>query len=123
MALGASVIISTAVPAEATVRVVDRARARGDFAVAVASGSVDNPRRLWVKVKAQSNQGVYVAWTVVCSRGSGAGSRDGDFNATTPLRRRLRTPYRQPDSCSFSASAQLDESGRLTVILLARVPG
>ena len=110
-------------PALAATHVVDRARAHGDFAVATASGSVDEPRRLWVKVYARPNQGVHVAWNVVCSRGSGAGSRDGAFNATTPVKRPVRMNYRRPDSCTFSAAAQLDDSGSITVILLARVPG
>lgn len=121
--LALAVTLATATPAQAAIRVVDRQRARGDFAVTTASGSVDEPRRLWVKVNARPNQGVSVSWVVTCTRGFGAGSRDGDFDATTPVRRAVRMNYRMPDSCTFAASAQLDDSGRLTVTLLARVPG
>ena len=115
--------VGTASPAVAAIRVVDRARARGNFAIATASGSVDEPRRLWVKVNARPNERVVVTWSVVCSRGSGAGSRDGDFNAMTPVKRPVRMNYRRPDSCTFAATAFLGGDGRLTVTLLARVPG
>jgi hypothetical protein len=120
-ALIVSFTIAIAVPAQGTIRVVDRSRARGDFAVTSASGSVDEPRRLWVKVRARPNQGVHVTWIVTCSRAGDSGSRDGDFNATTPVRRLVKMPYRRPDSCTFAGSARLDDSGRLTLILQARV--
>jgi hypothetical protein len=111
-------------PAIADIVVVDRATARGDYAVATASGTVDNPRRLWVKVKARPNQRVDVYWLTVCSKGYGAGSKDGDFSGLTPLRKRIGMPYRRPDSCTVSASAQLSGRGRkIIVIILARVPG
>jgi hypothetical protein len=116
-------ILTIATPAEARVVVVDRASARGDFAIAVASGNVDSPNALFVKVKSRpTGQRVDVFWNVVCSRGSGAGSRDGDFSGQTSIRRQVRMPYANPDSCTFAASAQLsDGSGRIVVILQARV--
>ncbi len=108
--------------ARADVRVIDKATARGDYAVATASGNVDRPARLWVKVKARPSQSVDVYWLVVCSKGLGAGSRDGDFTAVTPVKRVMRMPYRHPDSCTVSASAQLSGPGtRIVVVLLARV--
>jgi hypothetical protein len=111
-------------PALADVIVVDRAVGRGDYAVAVASGNVDRPRRLWVEVRARPNQRVDVDWVTVCSRGSGAGSRDGSFSGITPIRRRIRMSYRRPDGCTVSASAQLSGPGRrIVVVILARVPG
>lgn len=114
--------VGTASPAVAAIQVVDRARARGGYATATATGSVDEPRRLWVKVNARPNQRVVVIWSVECSRGGSVGSRDGDFIATTPVKRLVRMNYRRPDSCTFAATVVLNDSGRLTVTLLARVP-
>jgi hypothetical protein len=117
-------LLALAEPAWARIVRVDRAVARGDYAIAVAGGDVDRPRRIWVRVKADPNQRVDVSWTVVCSRGYGAGSRDGDFSAVTPFTRRLAMPYRRPDGCTVSAAASLSGRGnRIVVIILARVPG
>jgi hypothetical protein len=74
-------------------------------------------------VKARPSQRVRVDWKVTCLRGSGTGSREGRFNARTPVRRRVQMPFRRPDSCSFVATAKLRDSGRLILILLAGVPG
>jgi hypothetical protein len=119
VALG--LVAGTAAPANATTKVIDRQTARGDYAVVVASGSVDNPNALFVKVKARPNQHVSVSWNDVCSKGYGAGSKDGSFSGVTPIKRRIKMPYTDPDSCSFAASGQLDNSGKIIVILLARV--
>jgi hypothetical protein len=118
-----AIALVTAAPAQAEIRVLDRARERGDAAQASAAGEVAEPNRLWVKVKARPSQRVHVDWMVTCSRGSGTGSRDGRFNARTPVRHLVGMPYRNPDSCTFVATAQLNVSGRLILILLARVPG
>jgi hypothetical protein len=118
-----AIALGTAAPTQAAIRVLDRARDRGGAAMASAAGEVAQPNRLWVKVKARPSQRVHVDWTVMCSRGSGTGSRDGRFNARTPVRRLVRMPYQSPDSCTFAATAQLDDSGRLILILLAGVPG
>jgi hypothetical protein len=79
VALGLAFVSATAAPAEADIRVVGSSAGTGDFAVASSHGSVDEPWRLWVKVKARPKQSVYVAWTVVCSQESGAQSTDGDL--------------------------------------------
>jgi hypothetical protein len=120
LALAASLVLAVDSPASARVIVIDKARARGDFATAVASGNVRKPKRLWVKVKSRPHQRATGSYSVVCTKGSGAGSRSGNFSGRTPFRRRLRKPYRRPDSCTVAASAQLKRGGRLTVILLAR---
>ena len=90
-------------------------RARGDFAICVAGGNVNRPLALYVYVSATPGQHVSGAWTVVCSKGLGAGSKSGSFSGRTTLRRYIRMPYRRPDSCTVSADAQLSHSGRLHV--------
>lgn len=116
-----TLLAATAATARADTVVIDRARARGDYAVAQASGSINHPKRIWVKVKSRPRQRTDGAWSMTCTKNSGAGSRSGRHSGTTPYRQRLRMTYPQPDSCSVAANAQLSGSGRIIVILLARV--
>jgi hypothetical protein len=100
-------------------RQIGRETSAGDYATAVASGNATSPKRMWVRVEASPEQGVDVFWSMVCSRGFGAGSKDGEFSGQTPLQRAVGFPMQDPDDCTLSASAQLSGSGRLEVILLA----
>jgi len=118
-----AIALATAAPTQAAIRVIDRAVDRGDVPVVSAAGEAAQPNRLWVKVKAHRNKGVHVDWTVTCKSGTDQGSKDGKFNATAPVRRRVSVPLRQPDSCTLVATAKLLGSGKLVLILLARVPG
>lgn len=114
-------IFAVGAEASASVRLLRRKTARGDYAVATVAANVSDPSALFVKVTARPNQAVDANWVVVCSKGSGAGSRDGQFSGVTPINRRVRMPYRNPDDCTFSAGAQLSGKGnRITVALLAR---
>jgi hypothetical protein len=103
---------------EAALRKIASKAASGDYAVALASGTARRPRRLYVRVSAEPSQEVDGAWSMVCSRGFGAGSKSGSFSARTPVRRTLRKPMNRPDDCTVSASAQLSRSGRVRVTLL-----
>jgi hypothetical protein len=91
--------------------------ASGDFAIALAGGTVKHPGRITVKVTASPRQRVSVTWNMVCGKGTSAGSKSGDFKARAPVIRALRQPMRNPDNCTVSASAQLDKGGRVTVAL------
>jgi hypothetical protein len=93
--------------------------ANGDYAVAAAAGNVDRPKAIYLRVKSRPHQKVTGSWLVICSRGYGAGSKDGDFQGQTPLVRRLKMPYKRPSSCTVSASAQLSDGGFLKVQLYA----
>lgn len=108
-----------ATPAVADARIIGSATARGDYAIALASGSANDPASIYVRVKSRPRQRVSVFWNMICSRGFGAGSKDGDFKARTTVKRKLRMPMRNPDDCTVSASGQLDGSGRIKVQLLA----
>ena len=92
-------------------------KANGDFAVAVASGNVRHPHKIFAKVTSHPARGVDGAWTVVCSRGFGAGSRSGNLGGHTPLIKRLSQPYANPDTCTASADAQLRDTGSVRVSL------
>lgn len=114
-----ALLVATGVPAVASARTIGRASASGDYAIALASGHVNHPRRMYVKVTSSPHQSVSVSWTMVCSRGFGAGSKSGQFTRRTTVRRKLKMPYRRPDDCTVSASAQLDNGGHVKVILQA----
>lgn len=118
-------MLLNATPASARTIEVDRARARssGGFASASATGTVDDPKALIVKVTSRpTNQPVRVIWNVFCGRGSVSGSRSGDFTVRTRIRKELKMPYADPDYCTFAATISLIHGrGRITVILLARV--
>jgi hypothetical protein len=109
-----------ALPAGAVARTIDTGGARGDYAVASASGTITHPRVIKVIVRASPRQRVLVSWSMVCSKGGGAGSKDGQFRARTRVRRTLRMPYRDPRDCSAAANAQLDQGGRLRIKLVGR---
>ena len=111
--------------APAIVRQLGSCRAQGDYATCVASGSVNNPQSIHVYVSAGPAQKVINGnWDVVCSEGTGAGSKSGSFEGWAsdkhPLRRTVRMPYRRPDSCTVSADAQLSHGGHLHIWLTAQ---
>jgi hypothetical protein len=76
-------------------------------------------RSLRVEVSLTPNQRVSVNWFVVCSKGFGSGTESGSFKARATARRKLRTPARNPDDCTVSASGRLDRGRRLRVTLRA----
>lgn len=112
-------LTGTATAASNSIRQVGSCRANGDFAICVASGSVNRPKALYVHVSSVPSQRVSGAWDVVCSKGLGAGSKSGSFSGRTRLRRKLRMPYARPDSCTVSADAQLSHGGRIHVWITA----
>ncbi len=99
-------------------QVFARGRSSGDYAIALASGSTNHPATISVRILAAPNQTVDASWNLVCSRGLGAGSKDGQFSARTPVTKRLTFPMENPDSCTAAASDQLSDSGNVTVLLL-----
>lgn len=118
-----ALIVILAEPAWAKIVVVDRDRAHGDYAVALASGMVDRPTRLWVRVESSPKKDVRVTWSTSCTKNSVTRPKSGEFTARTPLERAVRMGYRRPDECTFTARGSLGVKGRILVILLARVPG
>lgn len=106
-------------PAAAEAKRIGSKAARGDYAVVVASGHANHPHSLRVRVTSRPHQHVSGNWTVVCSKGMGAGSKSGNFSGRTRLTRHVRMPYRHPSECTLSAAAQLDHGGKLRVTLLA----
>lgn len=94
-----------------------KGEAEGDFAIASADGSIDDPTNLRVKVTATPPQKASVTYTVTCTKGTGVGSEDDQFEATTPIKRTLKLPQADPDDCIVAANAQLDEGGKVNIAL------
>jgi hypothetical protein len=116
--LGCCVIVSPA--AGATYKRIGSKTASGDFAIAIASGTAVKPRGVYVAVVATPRQEVAVNWTVVCSRGAGAGSKSGDYKTRSSRKRKLKLPMSRSDSCSVSAGGSLARGGRIKVQLFQR---
>jgi hypothetical protein len=91
----------------------------GDFAIAIASGQANHPSRLSVKITSKPAQHVTGNWTVICSKGTSAGSKSGELAGTGTFTRRLKMNTRNPDSCTVSAAGSLDRGGKIRVTLLA----
>jgi hypothetical protein len=89
--------------------------AEGDFATCTAGGNATSPQLLYVHVTSSPSQSVQVFWSDVCGEGTGAGSKSGQFTATTPVRRLIRHPYSHPSTCSAAASVSLADGGHLKV--------
>lgn len=129
LAMVALAVPASASPAHGRAASVARSRviqfgkctARGDFATCVASGSVNHPSAIYAHVYATPNQSISGAWSMTCTKGTGAGSKSGSISGTTPVVKRLRMPYLHPDSCSVAADAQLSNTGRLHIALTAHV--
>jgi hypothetical protein len=111
----APTVASASTAAPARWHQIGTCTARGDFAICVASGNVNHPLQIQAYVIARPGQRVSGAWDMVCSKGSGAGSKSGNIggraSAAHPLVKTLPMPYRRPDSCTVSADAQLQAGG------------
>lgn len=93
--------------------------ASGEYAIANAAGNVSHPAAIYVQVKSRPHQKVSGAWSVVCAKGFGAGSKSGQLPGSTPLVRELKMSYHHPSSCTASANAQLSDGGFVKVQLYA----
>ena len=86
--------------------------AEGQYATCVASGTAYNPTVIRVHVSApRTGLPIFVAWSVVCAKGDGAGSRSGQYQTVTDSNRKIKHPYARPDSCIVAADAQLTKDG------------
>jgi hypothetical protein len=119
IALAALVLVGASAAAEAE-RVIGRKSTTGDFAIAAASGSINRPALVRIRVVSTPSQPVQVTWKLRCTKGKGAATRQGQFRASTPAMRRPLFPMAKPSRCSLSASAQLERQGTVTVTLFAR---
>jgi hypothetical protein len=124
MLAAAAALLAMAIPASATpgsqVHHAGSCSAHGDFATCVATRTAHHPAAIWVHVLASPRQRVLVSWTMTCSKGKGAGGKSGKFHAAAPVNRKIRQPYKHPDSCVVAAGAVLSGSGHLDVWITYR---
>ncbi|MDX6677720.1 MAG: hypothetical protein QOE31_1772 [Solirubrobacteraceae bacterium] len=98
-----------------SLRSVAQKRSQGKYATAQASGIIDQPKEIWLRLSAAPKQQVTGQWNVSC----GAGATDSDtFTVTPPNLQKLRIPGKKADSCIAGANAQLEKTGRLKVTIL-----
>jgi len=111
--------VGSALAAPQAGRTFGSCRAQGGFATCIASGTARRPLVIRVHVSASRVQKAHVAWNMVCSKGTGAGTSSGHFSATVPISRIIRHPYRRPGSCTVAADGQLARGGHIHVWLTA----
>ena len=93
----------------------------GGFATTVVTATAKKPLALGVKVKSKPSFKMRVDYDVVCTRGTSAATKTGHYTSyglgtITPIPH----PFIHPDSCTFSADAQLGGSGTLTIGLFKK---
>ncbi len=121
VAIATGLAIGVAPAATAAVyKRIGSASASGDFAIALASGTAKRPLGVYVSTVATPRQSVSVNWTMVCSKGFGAGSKSGSHTTSSSRKRKLRLPMSNPSSCTVSASGSLEDGGKVTVRLYQR---
>jgi len=113
--------------------IIGSALTAGDYATTVVSGTVNRPSNVVVVIYTSQSQPVDVSWTMVCTRGMGAGSKSGQFRLLTvkdntggpthhagawTMKQVRSFPMANADSCDVSADAQLSASGSLRLELL-----
>ena len=89
--------------------------AQGQYATCVASGNASRPTGIAIYVDTGVHQSVKVYWTVVCTKGTGAGSRSGHFSVYTPSTHYISHPYYHPDGCSVASDAQISKGQYLKI--------
>lgn len=118
-ALVVAAAAALALPATArAAEVIDTARAKGDFAIAIASGTVADPGLIKVRVTPSPRQKWTGNWNMVCSNDEGAGSKQGSFSGRRARTITLRKPMRDATSCTVAASASLSRGGRIRVQII-----
>jgi hypothetical protein len=88
-------------------------KAYGQYATCVASGNAWHPSGIYVHVNTGVNQWITVYWSVVCWKGTSAGSRSGQFTVYTPATHKISHPYYHPRGCSVASSAQIHKGSYL----------
>jgi hypothetical protein len=95
--------------------------ARGTNPVVTASGSTKHPHAIRMRITSRpSNQRIGAQWATQCAKGTRAGTRGNGFRAHTPVTRKLRLRFHDPDACNAWAKVAMKGLGRLKVDLYAK---
>ncbi len=115
-ALSASASATSTAAAPTVTRNMGSCNSRGDFALCEPKGAtLDKPVSIKVGVWAGPRQGITGNWTIVCSRGTSAGSKSGTFKGRTTVHVFIKFPFAHPDSCTEAVLAELNGSGRIHI--------
>lgn len=91
---------------------------------AFAKGTVFNPKKLFVRIKASPVQPVEVIWDTNCAKEAKGKIRDGEYTITGDNLTSLKKGFKKPDDCLFNVIAAYENAalvGRIEIDLFARV--
>ena len=95
--------------------------AKGANPVVTASGSTSHPHAIRLRITSRPrNQKIGAQWATQCGKGTQAGTRGNGFRAHTPVTRKLRLRFNDPDTCNAWAKVAMKGIGRLKVDLYAK---
>jgi ABC-type antimicrobial peptide transport system ATPase subunit len=120
LTIGVAAVLVSSTAAALRWKVVMTRQASGDFASVVAVGNTSHPSAVAARIVATPDQRVTGAWAIVCTKHLGVGSKRGDLDGTTPLLKVMPLTISRPTRCTFTASAQLQSSGTISVQILKR---
>lgn len=103
----------------ADARTIGTRAARGDYATAIAQGEASRPSWLKVTITTSPRQAADGNYTVICTKGYGAGSKSGNIRGYGKFTRTLTMPMRGSDNCTISALGSLSGGGSIRVTLTA----
>jgi hypothetical protein len=118
--VGAALVLAVPATAQSPYKRIAQKGASGDFAIAIAAGTAQNPRGIAAKAIATPRQSVDINWTMVCAHGTGAGSKKGSYSISSPMLRTLKMPTSRPDSCTVSVGGSLARGGKIKVQIFKR---
>lgn len=96
---------------------VGTGHASGDYAIAMASGTANQPSKIELSVTATPAQSAMVSWDLVCTEKGGidsVGSKSGQATLNAPGVELLVLPG-PSTSCIVSASVQISTGGAVTI--------
>lgn len=96
-------------------RQVGTGHASGDYALATASGTANNPSAIQLSITATPSQSGVVSWDLICTEnGGGVGSKTGQSTLVLPTVEPLPLPA-PSSSCIVSSGAQISGSGTVAI--------
>jgi hypothetical protein len=96
---------------------VGTGKAVGSYAVAMASGTANNPSRIVLALSATPSQSALVSWDLDCTEnGGGVGSKSGQVTLRLPVVEPLIMPA-PSSSCIVSGDVQLTGTGTLVITI------
>jgi len=94
---------------------------RGPNPVASAFGETHKPHIIYAKITSSpSNQKVGVKYSTNCAKGKTGGTRGNKFTSRTPVTKKLRLRFSDPDVCDVGLLAAMQTDGTIKVELYSK---